>query len=140
MLIRYSMDKQLIEREVSYRTSRSGGPGGQHVNKTETKVELVFDLVTSAGLTEEEKALLRVNIANHLTKDEKLIIASSTHRSQLANKKECFARFIRLLDEGTTVKAERIATKPSKTVREKRMKRKNERSEVKQARRWRFED
>lgn len=134
------MDKQLIEKEVKYRTSRSGGPGGQNVNKTETRVELIFDPFASEALSTEEKAMLRASLSNQLTRGNKLIVTSSVHRSQLANKKASLAKLISVLEKALEVKPQRMETKPSRAEREKRLRRKSERAEVKQSRRWKFED
>lgn len=134
------MDKRLIEKEVRYRTSRSGGPGGQNVNKTETRVELLFDPFVSEALSAEEKTLLRTSLSGQLTREGKLSITSSVHRSQLANKKASLARLMQVLEQGLEVKPERVETKPSRAEKEKRLRRKSERGEVKQSRRWKFED
>lgn len=133
------LNNELIAREVWYRTSRSSGPGGQNVNKTETRVELLFDLKASEALTNEQKDLVGERLGGYITKDGMLVLSCSTHRSQLANKKSCFVKLLQLLEKALEVKPQRVKTKPSKASKETRLKNKVERSEVKQTRRWRFE-
>ena len=83
--------------EITFTTARSSGPGGQHVNKTETKVTLVFDLDGSTALDEDQKALLRERLATRITKSGELRMASQRHRSQKANREATIERFIDLV-------------------------------------------
>ena len=87
------------DEEVTYATSRSGGPGGQNVNKLETRVTLRFDLAGSGALSEEQKARLRERLATRITRDGILQVTSQRHRSQGANREAAGARFAELLRE-----------------------------------------
>ncbi len=128
------MDQQIINNELTYLTSRSGGKGGQHVNKTESKVELVFDLENSLGLSEEEKDWLRSKLSAKL-KDGKIHIVAQKDRSQIKNRTEALQKFFELLKKSLLKPKKRKATKPSKAVKQKRLNEKKIRKEVKENRR-----
>ncbi|MDA3909951.1 MAG: alternative ribosome rescue aminoacyl-tRNA hydrolase ArfB [Bacteroidales bacterium] len=123
-----------ILEELSFKTSRSGGKGGQHVNKTETKVQLAFDIRQSAFLTDDEKERLIENAANLLTKDEVLQMACETSRSQSANKAELIERFIEVLRDALKEEKPRKETKVPKVEKKKRLENKRKLSEKKQYR------
>lgn len=130
-----------FETEVTYRTSRSSGSGGQHVNKVETRVELLFDVSRSELLDEEEKKLVLERLANRINADGILIVASSEGRSQSRNKTAAYELFVRLIGQALKKRKKRIATKPSAQVNEKRLKQKKQRAETKRLRRKnRFDD
>jgi ribosome-associated protein len=128
------MIQKIINSELTFNTSRSGGKGGQHVNKTESKVELVFDLENSEGLTDDEKEWLRVKLESKL-KEGKIHIIAQTDRSQIKNKAEAIQKFYVLLTKSLVKPKKRKATKISKAVKEKRLNAKKIRKEVKQTRR-----
>jgi ribosome-associated protein len=128
------MNQQIIKNELTFLTSRSGGKGGQHVNKTESKVELVFDLENSIGLTEEEKDWLRSKLSAKL-KDGKIHIVAQKDRSQIKNRAEALQKFFELLKRSLVKPKKRKATKPSKAVKEKRLNEKKNRKAVKENRR-----
>jgi ribosome-associated protein len=107
--------------EFSFRTSRSGGPGGQNVNKVETRVTLLFDLNGSPSLSEEEKARIRTRLASRVGKDGFLRVVCQKHRSQSANRDEAVARFEALLGRALAREAPRRPTKPSRASRERRL-------------------
>ncbi len=91
------MDWLLIERECKYRTSRSSGSGGQHINKVETKVEILFDLEKSAGLSAEEKSILRRKLAKRLSSEGLLSATAQESRSQASNRDKAAQKLQKLL-------------------------------------------
>ncbi len=122
-------------KEFQFKTSRSGGPGGQNVNKTETKVELIFDMQGSALLTGEEKELIAKNLASRIADDGMLHLSRSSERSQLRNKERVIEKFYELLTKALTPKKKRLPVKVSKAQKERRIKSKKQRGEIKSARR-----
>lgn len=125
------MDEQQITRDLSFKAVRSSGAGGQHVNKTSSKVELYFDLEASEGLLEEEKARLIKKLATRLTKENLLILNSEESRSQHKNKELVVAKFFELLRENIKKPKPRKKTKPSKAAKLKRLKAKKINAEKK---------
>jgi ribosome-associated protein len=128
------IDSTLLSSEIKFQTSRSSGPGGQNVNKTNTKVTLRFDLANSFILTEEEKQILLLKLANRLTAYGELILNAQEKRSQLQNKEEVVKKFDTLMAKAFAKKKARKATKPSKTAVQKRIQNKKQHSEKKK---WR---
>lgn len=110
-----------LKSEFIFETSRSSGPGGQHVNKTETRVTLRFNVPSSALLSDAQKALIMEKLSAHITMDGDILISSQKTRSQLRNKEACIERFYALLAFAFRKKPKRIATKPSKSARQKRL-------------------
>ena len=128
-------DNLFIPRaELSYRASRSGGPGGQHVNTSSTRVELVWDVNASPSLTEEQRALVLEKLANRINAEGELQLASSENRSQFRNKEAVTERFAELLREALHVAKPRKKTRPSRAAREQRLEAKKRRSETKKMR------
>ena len=121
--------------ELSFETARSSGPGGQHVNKTETKVTLVFDLEASSALDEEHKRLVRERLASRISKSGELRVASQRHRSQKANRDAAIERFIELIRAALTPRVERKPTRVPTRARRQRLEDKRRTSEKKQQRR-----
>jgi ribosome-associated protein len=115
------MDIDKILKELHFKAVRSSGPGGQHVNKTATKIELIFPLLSSEGLTESEKITLQKRLASRLLSDGSIMLQCGETRSQLRNKKLVIDRLISLLEENSKVKKVRKKTTPSKSVIEKRL-------------------
>lgn len=128
------MDINKLQKELKFRTSRSSGSGGQHVNKVSTKVELIFDLTHSEILTAEEKSLLKAALKNRLTKDGLLIISSQASRSQVRNRKKALEKFEWLIAEGLIPEKERKEVTPLQSDRKKRLKIKRQHAEKKSAR------
>jgi ribosome-associated protein len=127
------LSKDLIS-ELTFTTSRSSGPGGQNVNKVNSKVTLKFDVIHSLILTDDQKELIHKKAGAQLTKEGTLIIAAQEKRSQLQNKEEVLTKLDKLLTKIFTIKKTRKATQPSKAAWQERIKAKKQRSEKKQ---WR---
>src|SRR6056297_1047009 len=106
-------DRNLLS-EVEFQTSRSSGKGGQHVNTTNTKVELRFNIPESTLLTDEEKTRLTEKLQSKLTKEGVLVMTSEEERSQEKKKKKVVERFYRSLEKSLKKEKKRIPTKPSK--------------------------
>lgn len=120
--------------EFRFQTSRSSGPGGQHVNKTESRVELFFNIDASTLLAPEEKERLQRKLKKRINADGELIIASEITRSQIRNKEDCIKKFFELIERALSVEKKRIATRPSLAARKKRLETKRLQSEKKQLR------
>lgn len=116
------MDKTLIVQELQFKAVRSGGAGGQHVNKVSTKIELVFDVYSSNALTDVEKERIATKLAGRLTKENMLLLQCDESRSQHKNKELVIKRFLELLENALKVPKKRRPTKPSKSAIEKRLK------------------
>ena len=110
-----------IIKAVTFKTSRSGGKGGQNVNKVSSKVELIFNLATAAFLTDEERELLTERLAGRLDQEGNLHIVSQEDRSQLLNKEKAIAKLITLLKSALHVQKKRKPTKVPKAVIRKRL-------------------
>jgi ribosome-associated protein len=122
------------DEEVTFATSRSGGPGGQNVNKLETRVTLRFDLAGSPSLSEEQKARLRERLATRITKDGVLQVSSQKHRSQGANRDAAVERFAELLRENLREEPPRKKTRPSRAAKTRRLDEKRRQSQRKRER------
>lgn len=129
------MNKDILQSELQFRAVRSSGAGGQNVNKVASKVELIFDLDASLGLTDDEKQRLKQSIANRLTKDNLLLLQCDESRSQHKNKTLVIERFFNLLNDGLIVQKERVQTKIPRSVIKKRLKAKRKVSDKKANRR-----
>lgn len=128
------MENQVIISELQFKAVRSSGAGGQNVNKVSSKVVLSFDLKKSNALTEEEKELLKVNLASRLTTDLVLILNCDEDRSQLKNKEIVIKRFLNVISKALIVPKFRKPTKIPKSVIRKRIKDKKNISEIKKSR------
>lgn len=124
-----------ISAEISFRTARSGGKGGQNVNKVETMVEGYFDIAGSALLSPEQKTLLQEALANRINAEGLLQVRSQEARTQLGNKALVIKKMHELLRKALTPRKKRVATKPSKAAKEKRLQFKKRLSDKKQQRR-----
>lgn len=120
--------------ELVFTTSRSSGPGGQNVNKVNTKVTLKWDVLNAASITEEQRLIIREKLKSYFTKEGVLILMAQDKRSQLANKEAVLHKLDQLLKKAFVRKKVRKATKPSKTAVKKRLESKKQHAEKKQ---WR---
>ena len=125
----------LLENEITYKASRSGGAGGQHVNKVSTKIELDFDVHNSNILTDEQKEVILKKLASKITKDGILQIVSQSERSQLRNKKVVLDKFREMIADCFRVSKVRKPTKIPRAVKEKRLRMKKIKAEIKKRRR-----
>jgi ribosome-associated protein len=124
----------LLGSELSFGTSRSSGPGGQNVNKVNTKVTVKLDIPNSLVLTDEEKAVLMQKLATRLTTEGVLLLTSQDKRSQLQNKEAVVLKLETILAKAFEKKKARKATKPSKGAVQNRIQKKKQLSEKKK---WR---
>ena len=117
--------------ELTFQASRSGGKGGQNVNKVSTKIELEFNVEASALLTDAQKTVILDKLGNRITTEGVLRIVSQTERSQLGNKRKAIAKFYELLTKALTPRKKRVATRISKAKKAKRLDEKKQHSEKK---------
>ena len=125
-----------LDNELNFSFSRSGGPGGQHVNKVNTKVELRFAIADSMILAEEEKAILLEKLAKQINQEGELIVIAQETRSQLKNKSKAIEKFYDIINKALKPKKKRKPTSVSKAAKEKRLKQKRELAEKKERRRF----
>ncbi len=123
-----------LNYEFVFKTSRSGGKGGQNVNKVSSKVLIEFHINSSQLLSEKEKSTLLEKLATKLTKDDVLQIVSQTERSQLENKEIAIKKMYAALNKCFVVRKKRTATKPSRSSVEERLNLKKRNSELKKMR------
>jgi ribosome-associated protein len=123
-----------LERELSFQASRSGGAGGQNVNKVASKVELRFHVADSELLTDEEKALVQEKLGSRINNEGYLQVVCQTERSQFRNKELCIERFYELLRQAFTRQKKRTATKPTRASVRKRLESKKRQSDKKASR------
>lgn len=128
-----------ILNELDFRYSRSSGPGGQHVNKTESKAEVRWNLAQTQALTEDQKARALAELQTLLKKGEFIIVTSEEYRSREQNKEICISKLKKMIEKALFIPKKRIKTKPSKAAKTKRIESKKQRGEIKKTRkRYRF--
>jgi len=120
--------------ELGFTASRASGPGGQHVNTSDTRIQVRWNLENTTALTETQKNRLRRALQSRLTAEGDLILASDTHRSQKRNREEVTQRLVALIRENLVPPKPRRRTKPTRASKERRLEDKKRRSRVKQGR------
>lgn len=120
--------------EIHFDFVASPGPGGQNVNKVASKAELRWNIGESKSITPEQKNLIRLNLKGRLNKYDEIVITAKEERSQIQNKKKALELFQRLIDRSLAIPKERVATKPGRQAKEKRLEQKKRRAELKQRR------
>ena len=125
------MNKERLLSELRFKATRSSGPGGQHVNKTSTQVELSWHIDTSLVFSEEEKLRLKEKLSNRITKEGVLSLASQNSRSQYKNKQDVINRFLIIIEKSLQQPKKRKKTRPSQASKIKRLSNKKAHSEKK---------
>lgn len=125
------MDTKQIEKELNFITSRSSGSGGQHVNKTETRVEARFEVETSDALTPYEKRKVQEALSNRISKEGILAVSSDSRRSQVLNRGAAVKKLLRLIKKALRARKRRKGPRPLKANPKKRLDRKRRQSEKK---------
>ena len=123
-----------LSAELTYTAARGSGPGGQHVNKANTKVELRWSLASSTGFSESEKGRLSAKLATRLTQDGELVLTDHSTRSQARNREEVTKRFYAILEGALRREKPRRKTKPTLASKRRRLQGKRRRSDVKAGR------
>ena len=134
MTLEVSNEIHIPESELDEQFIRASGPGGQHVNKTASAVQLRFDVKNSPSLPEDVRRRLKALAGSRMTKDGELILEASQHRSRAQNRAEARERLIRLVRRAARPPVRRKKTKPSRASKERRLKDKRARSEKKRRR------
>ncbi len=123
-----------FENELIFSTSRSGGPGGQNVNKVSTKVELRLNLLLTSAFSEKEKVIIFRKLKNKINKESEIILVSQSERTQLMNKTVVTEKFYELISKTLTIPLKRTPTRPTLTSKLKRLESKRNRGNMKKLR------
>jgi ribosome-associated protein len=133
-MIEISPEFRLPEEDLEFRYKRAGGPGGQHVNKTDSAVELRFDLNATGALRPGVRERLQRLARRRISREGILIIHAQRFRSQERNREDAIARLVELLREASEPPVKRIATRPTRASRERRLTSKKQLGERKRGR------
>jgi ribosome-associated protein len=133
-LVLMTMENRDFTVELHFSASRSSGPGGQHVNKVSTKMELRFHVASSVLLSDDEKELITEKLANRINVAGELVLVSQSERSQLQNKEKVTQKFYDLIARALTPRKKRTPTRPSRASKEERLEIKRQQSEKKERR------
>jgi ribosome-associated protein len=125
---------QIPQSEIIFKASRSSGPGGQNVNKLNTKISAEVDIANCGFLRQEQKEIILKKLAYRLTKDNRLIVESQRFRSQKANRDFAVEKLTDIIENALRRQKTRRPTRPTRTAVEKRLKRKKQRSQTKKQR------
>lgn len=121
--------------ELRFEASTSSGPGGQHVNRSRTRVTLVFDVGASTSLSPDQKRRVRAKLSTRIDREGRIRVRCGRHRSQAMNREETIRRLAALIRDALRHVRRRVATRPSTPQRKRRMKDKRKRAEIKRGRR-----
>lgn len=133
-MIEIAPDLAIPETDFTFVASRSGGPGGQNVNKVSSRVTLLFDVEGSSSLTSEQKSRISERLANRISGEGILRVTSQVHRSQSANREEALRRFIELVQWALSEAPPRVATRVSRAAKQRRVEEKKRRGLIKAVR------
>lgn len=129
-----SDDLFIPRSELTYRATRAGGPGGQHVNTSSTRVELVWDVASTPSLTDAQRNRITEKLGNRISQEGLLQLSDASTRSQHRNREAVTERLVELLAEALVVPKPRKKTRPSRASKERMLKAKKRRGEVKRLR------
>ncbi len=133
-MVRVSEQLDIPETELEFATSRSSGPGGQNVNKVNTRVTVFWNVDTSPSLADSQRALLRERLAGRISKEGSLQVSSQKHRTQLANRAAAVARLADLVGEALSENAPRAPVRVPASADQKRLRQKRQHSRLKRQR------
>jgi len=126
--------RRIPENDFVFSSSRSSGPGGQNVNKVNTKVEVRINIADSTWLSDDEKDLIYAKIGNRIRSGGEIIVTSQSERTQLKNKEKALSRLLKMLSEAMSQDEERVPTRPTSASVSRRLDQKRKRSNIKKTR------